>query len=678
MPAGEIRYRIGQGLVRGRLRCGWRPWPSVPTLAGMADLGLGLEDPAPGPWEDILRNALDKPGHHALLGLPARDLGDPPNWFIDPITGGAWPSSQAALSIDYRHQSRLGEVKYIWEVARMPWLLPRALAARALGHERLARRVLRDILDFVRRNPPLKGIHWTSGIEFAWRAVTWCFAIDLVRGLATPRPEQLGAIATHLGAGAELCLRLESRYSSANNHLVAEGACLEVVARAFPALTRAPEWLAAGRRILDREIPRQILPDGSGCEFCPAYLLEVLEWALVVATLRQTAGEGLPSGWRERFGQSARYLSSLCAEGEHLPLLGDSDDANLFPILGETPSTRVQEVVAALRSWSEGVPPTHQGVVAKLLRNREAAPAPVPPRQSAPTVGDMGVTLFPDAGQAVLRSGSLRAVLECGPHGLAPLYAHAHSDAGSLVLDWAGTPVLVDPGTYCYHGERDWRDWFRSAAAHNLVQLNGREQARILGPFMWDQTPQLAAITTSVGAGTYALARHSAYAPWHVERRVSLPAADRVRVEDRIICAYMSPALQRTLASVRWQFAPGRISADEGARSFTWSSPEGVVAVLQWHWDVEDSSASANTSGHRRGEPVEWQTWVVEGDDVTRYSSAPGHPLTPQLTRAWVSPRFSIRHPAPALVLAGPWSAGQILVTEINIAGANSEMHITR
>jgi hypothetical protein len=670
MPPAEIPHRARQALVKLLLRRGWSPWPEVHSLSPLPDFGFrGILSPSPsnpsqpedGLWRTILHQAEHNPGTHALLGLPPRDLGQPPQWSLDPATGQSWPPSQSALAIDYRHQSHLGEVKYVWEVARMPWLLPRALAAQALGHPPLAQLVLRDILDFVHHHPPLVGIHWTSGIESAWRAVTWCLALDLIRDLAEPTPEQLGRIATHLGAGAELCLQLESRYSSANNHLIAEGACLETVARFFPTLDRSSVWLAAGKRILDAEVPRQILPDGSGGEYCPAYLLEVLEWALVVARLRHHAGDPIPPSWIDRFGQSAHYLAALCAPGEPLPPLGDSDDANLFPLPGEDFSHRVQHLIHVLRSWSGCDSASGGGALGKLLANpaivnhhspiREPCPellAPTEPRSPAPgeTMGHQGrqfpdsegsphqtlspegpvlprVDVFPQAGHAVLRHGHLRTVLECGPHGLPPLYAHAHSDAGSLLVDWNGQPVLVDPGTFCYHGERVWRDWFRSAAAHNLLQIDGREQARLLGPFMWDQAPDhtgVEQLPTNDGTVT-ARAIHSAYAPWNVERRVILLPSGTLLIEDHLLAS--SPVPPPTPhASLRWQFASGSLEVNETSSEARWTSPSGLQAKLEWRWAPPDADPINAFEQPQVPCSGEWKCWLVQVD-VVQPSPAP-------------------------------------------------------
>ena len=37
--------------------------------------------------------------------------------------------------------------------------------------------------------------------------------------------------------------------------------------------------------------------------------------------------------------------------------------------------------------------------------------------------------------------------------------------------------ILADPGTYCYHGEPEWRSYFRSTIGHNTVEIGGRDQS---------------------------------------------------------------------------------------------------------------------------------------------------------------------------------------------------------
>jgi hypothetical protein len=72
-----------------------------------------------------------------------------------------------------------------------------------------------------------------------------------------------------------------------------------------------------------------------------------------------------------------------------------------------------------------------------------------------------------------------------GPHGFLSIAAHAHADALSLEVRHDGVDILADPGTYCYHGEREWRRYFRSTRAHNTICIDGRDQSVSGGPFMW-------------------------------------------------------------------------------------------------------------------------------------------------------------------------------------------------
>ena len=101
---------------------------------------------------------------------------------------------------------------------------------------------------------------------------------------------------------------------------------------------------------------------------------------------------------------------------------------------------------------------------------------------------------FPDAGLYVIRDGWAAdtdvAFFRCGPFGLGGEghCAHAHCDLLSFVLWVHGQPLLVDSGTYMYHGP--WRDHFRLTAAHNTVMIDGRDQATPTPNFNWQRIPE--------------------------------------------------------------------------------------------------------------------------------------------------------------------------------------------
>jgi len=95
---------------------------------------------------------------------------------------------------------------------------------------------------------------------------------------------------------------------------------------------------------------------------------------------------------------------------------------------------------------------------------------------------------FADAGITLLRTnGDNEIWCRCdgGPHGYLSIAAHAHSDALSIEVRYAGVDILADPGTYCYHGEPAWRSYFRSTIAHNTIEVGGQNQSAEGGPFLW-------------------------------------------------------------------------------------------------------------------------------------------------------------------------------------------------
>ena len=111
---------------------------------------------------------------------------------------------------------------------------------------------------------------------------------------------------------------------------------------------------------------------------------------------------------------------------------------------------------------------------------------------------------FADAGLVVLRSRpqdgpEIWCRCDGGPHGFLSIAAHAHADALSLEVRHDGVDILADPGTYCYHGEPEWREWFRSTAAHNTVEIGGVSQSESGGPFLWNTHARTTTLSCEVG-----------------------------------------------------------------------------------------------------------------------------------------------------------------------------------
>ena len=98
----------------------------------------------------------------------------------------------------------------------------------------------------------------------------------------------------------------------------------------------------------------------------------------------------------------------------------------------------------------------------------------------------MSSVALPETGLYVMSSSErkLQAVIDAGPQG-ALAAGHGHADALSLTLHAEERELLGDPGTYEYVSAGTERDQFRGTAAHNTLQLDGRNQSEPNGPFAW-------------------------------------------------------------------------------------------------------------------------------------------------------------------------------------------------
>ena len=82
-----------------------------------------------------------------------------------------------------------------------------------------------------------------------------------------------------------------------------------------------------------------------------------------------------------------------------------------------------------------------------------------------------------------------KAMFDFGKIGMEPLNAHAHCDILSFNLNINGNPFLVDSGTYKYHKDEGFRDYFRGVSAHNTISIDEKNQFELLGPFISSKSP---------------------------------------------------------------------------------------------------------------------------------------------------------------------------------------------
>ncbi|WP_235501192.1 heparinase II/III family protein [Hydrogenophaga sp. Root209] len=134
-------------------------------------------------------------------------------------------------------------------------------------------------------------------------------------------------------------------------------------------------------------------------------------------------------------------------------------------------------------------------------------------------LNEMTYQAFMGMGCFVFRSPRVYLAVRCGEIGISGLGAHAHCDQLGIELVLDGVDHVRDPGTCIYTASMEKRNAYRSATAHHVPRVKGREPANLnLGPF--DLRGGAEGECLYFGSKGF-IGRHSGYGAW-VYRIVAL------------------------------------------------------------------------------------------------------------------------------------------------------------
>lgn len=616
MGPQEVAGRVSDTVRRRRWRSARPDCPSVTGARFTAVLPAGTIDAVPADAAKRLIAEADRlmAGHAEYFGVARDDLVDP-DWWCDPKTGRR-ASDGYAFDVPYRDEDAVGDIKQIWEPSRHQYLTQLAAAYAITGDERYAERVAEHLRSWWAANPPLRGVHWISGIELGIRLLSWVWIRRLLdgwagaAGLFEDNPVALNQIWHH----QRWLAAFPSRGSSANNHVIAEAAGQFAAACAFGWFPSSERWRADALRSLDRYLRSNTFLSGLNRELATEYHGLVLELGLAAVAEADAADVPVPVTVRLVLVRMTDALAAVVDNRLRPPRQGDADDGHGLVLDGAGTDRwgsllATGDAVFGRLAWWPAVTGTdvRTPLLAALIRPySKHGPAPAVARPASRPAH------FADAGMTILRgpdkTGETREIwcrCDGGPHGFLSIAAHAHADALSVEVRHDGVDVLADPGTYCYHGQPEWRQYFRSTLGHNTLQLDGGDQSVSGGPFLWTRqaTSRVLAVDTSDasdGATAHWCAEHDGYQGSVHRRRVELTAASQ---ELRVVDEVRGP---RRAVQLAFHLGPA-IAADL----------VGNRAQLTWTRDGEDRSAVLDLPGQ-----LSWQAHRGETDPPLGWYSA--------------------------------------------------------
>ena len=182
-------------------------------------------------------------------------------------------------------------------------------------------------------------------------------------------------------------------------------------------------------------------------------------------------------------------------------------------------------------------------------------------------------TSLSDSGFRHFLTPKYEVVANVGTIGPAHQPGHAHADTFSFELHAHGQPVMVDSGTSTYEINAR-RQWERSTAAHNTVQLFDADSSEVWGGF---RVGRRATVTLLEETPTLIRAQHDGYQHLGISHeRQWIVAPNQLTIVDRID--------DGPTAVARFYLAPGvrPLAVNANRMRFSWGK-------MEWHNALEIS-----------------------------------------------------------------------------------------
>lgn len=533
-----VRYPIKSSYV-------YRAHPRTFT-PGFQIAGCGTLTPCNPVWRDEVVGAANRivNGELSIFNLENCKVGPNIDWCRDYDSGTLSPMTFSPF-LDYRNHAIVGDAKFVWEPNRQQHLVVLGRAYRASGDSRFAAEVVRQVDDWIRRNPFGRGMNWRSPLELGVRLISWVWAIELIRPSGLVGDAFVQRLLKSVDLHVWEIVRKYSRGTSANNHLIGEAAGVYVASRYFGEPNGGSKRAREAREILCREIEAQSFDDGGSREHALGYQSFVMQFLFIAGLVGRWTGDEFPSVYWSRLEKMCEFAAAMTEGGENTPLFGDYDDGYVLDLGRREGDFRAWLAAAAVlferpefKRASGGFSECAAWLLGEGAAERFERLAVQSNRIESREFASSGYYLL-QAGEA-WDDERISVLFDCAELGYGAIAAHGHADALSFTLRAFGADVFVDPGTYDYFTYPEWRDYFRRTRAHNTVEIDGLDQSEITGPFMWGARAVAKCLEWSPTAeGGVVAGEHDGYQrlsdPVRHRRRLSLDGASRIlTVEDEI------------------------------------------------------------------------------------------------------------------------------------------------
>ncbi len=499
----------------------------------------------PHPDQPVVESWEKREINNSFLSLKVQR--QPPNWFYSQFTNKISKDKDKVWSEIKDFDPELGDIKALWDLSRLDWIVP--LSQQASKGDTEALSLLNNWLqDWQKENTPYLGVNWKCGQETSLRVIHLIMGAFILDQLEAPTHALINLVIAHLK-------RIEPTILYAigqnNNHGTSEAAALYIgggflVKNGYKIGHR---WLKKGESVIADRASKLIGKDGTFSQYSLNYhrlMLDTLcccEFFRIKLKLRK-----LPSVFYKKAVLATNWLFTIIDDisGDG-PNLGANDGARIIPLTN-----------CGYRDFR----PTVQ-LAMTLFKSERAYPngkwddqfhwlkMEMPGKKcTSPTS-----LIADDGGFAMLRRTDVFVCLRY------PRYKYRPSQNDALHLDlWVkGNNILKDGGSYSYNADLTLMNYFGSVSAHNTIQFDNREPMQKLSRFLygnWLKTDWISKLNEANGGISYGAGYSDNFGANH-KRTVNL-FQDKLIVTDEVMNFEHKAVLRWRLIQGKWELSENK------------------------------------------------------------------------------------------------------------------------
>lgn len=250
--------------------------------------------------------------------------------------------------------------------------------------------------------------------------------------------------ANYLWSIWEHCDYLKNDNFTGGNWLAHSSSAVMGIAEAFPEFKDLKVWYEYGKSAFERNVLRDIHPDGKEMEDAPGYVAFACNAMLATLKSLETSGVKVDPEARARLNRFQTWLAAVTQPDGNMPNIGDWGGGQPYSLNDSQPYFKREDIKYTMTQGKEGTVPAWCSVN------------------------------FPDGGWSIMRSAYEEKPYENARHLTfhTSQGAHGHRDINAITAYAYGRELLIDSGTRSYESVDRC---YGTVPYHNTMCVDGKD-----------------------------------------------------------------------------------------------------------------------------------------------------------------------------------------------------------